>query len=86
MWNKKLKIALATKNVNDINSLISSMPQFETLKDMEEAFYLMKQAKAYIETLKDETLKDMNKIKASINFLKSSSHNKKIRSGISFKA
>ncbi|MEA1954939.1 MAG: hypothetical protein U9N02_00410 [Campylobacterota bacterium] len=84
MWNNKLKIAIATKNIQEIDLLINSMPEFTNLKEMEEAYHLIIQAKTLLELLKGDTLKEMNKIKASINFLKSSSHNEKKKFGMSF--
>ena len=71
MWNNQLKIALATKDVEKIDTLVKTMPQFEDLKDMEEAFYLMNQARDFLESLKSDTLHSMNKMKKNINFIKS---------------
>jgi len=71
MWNNKLKIALATKDVEQIDKLIKTMPQFEKLQDMEEAFHLLNHAKDFLESLKTETLHSMNKMKKNINYIKS---------------
>jgi len=84
MWLDKFKIALVTKNVIEMDRLIVEMPKFKDLKDMEEAFYLIHQGMNILESLKNDTLKDMTKIKKNINFLKSSINDKKITSGISY--
>ena len=71
MWNNQLKIAIATKDAQKIDKLVKTMPEFEKLEDMEEAFYLMNQAKDILEAFKVETLHSMNKMKKNINYLKS---------------
>ncbi len=69
MWNNKFKVALITKNTKELDKLILEMPQFETLDEMQEAFYLMNHAKELLESLKDETALSMKKVKDTIRYL-----------------
>ena len=71
MWINNLKIALATNDIEKLDNLITTLPEFEKLEDMQEAFYLLNQAGSLLETLRDDTLKEMNKTKKNINFIKS---------------
>jgi len=71
MWNNQLKIAIATKDIEKIDKLIKTMPEFEKLEDMEKAFHLMNQARVILESLKAETMHNMNKMKKNIDFIKS---------------
>ncbi len=69
MWNNEFKVALITKNTKELDKLISQMPQFETLDEMQEAFYLINHAKELLASLKDETAQSMKKIKDTIRYL-----------------
>ncbi len=71
MWLNEFKVALTSKDTKKINELLTDMPQFEELSQMEEAFYLFKQAETLLNELKDETLQTMNKIKSNISFIES---------------
>ena len=71
MWLNNLKIAIVTKDADKIDALIKIMPQFKKLEEMEEAFYLMGQAKDILEALKYDTLHSMNKMRKNINYIKS---------------
>lgn len=84
MWLKKFKLAVIAKDAKKIGECVKEMPQFDNLKEMEEAYHLFLQAKALLESQRDETLASMNKIKVNINFLKSSTNEKKSTSGIKF--
>lgn len=71
MWMNEFKVALVEQNIKALEILINTMPQFETLEEMEETFYLMKQAKELLEDLKNETAKSMKKIKENIRYIES---------------
>lgn len=71
MWITKLKIALAQKNVDQIEQLIDDTPKFEDVKDAETAMHLLREAMVFIYTLKDETAESMKQVKKNMNFLKS---------------
>ena len=60
-----------TNDIEKLDNLITTLPEFEKLEDMEEAFHLLNQARSLLETLRDNTLKEMNKTKKNINFIKS---------------
>jgi hypothetical protein len=71
MWLNDLKIAIIEKNTQKIETLIDEMPIFETLENMQEASYLLREASILLHTLKDETAKSMQQIKKNLNFLRS---------------
>ncbi|WP_345993164.1 hypothetical protein [Sulfurimonas sp. HSL-1716] len=71
MWLNEFKVAIVTKDTKKINSLMASMPQFEELAEMEEAFYLFQQADKLLNELKDETAKTMKKLRDNISFIES---------------
>lgn len=84
MWLKKFKLAIVARDPYKIEQCIKEMPKFDDIKEMEEAYHLFLQAKSLLESQRDETLASMNKIKANINFLKSSTKEMKSTSGIKF--
>lgn len=71
MWLTDFKIALATKDTEKLDSLLSVMPQFSDLNEMEEAAYLLKEAFELLQNLQNETKNSMLQLKKNINFLKS---------------
>jgi hypothetical protein len=73
MWNNEFKLAILNKDTKQIDLLLTQMPQFETLEEMQEAFYLMNHARELLEGLKDETAKSMKKIKETIRYIESTS-------------
>ena len=76
-WLDALKVAIVSKNARQINELMETMPQFDSLKEMEEAYFLLQQASALLHQLKDETLHQMNQIKKNIDFLESTARAEK---------
>lgn len=72
MWLTKLKIAIVEKNADALNKLLGDIPQIEDAKELEEAIYLLKEATALINSLKDETEASMKLIKKNLDFLRSS--------------
>ena len=73
MWINDFKLAIISKDTNKIDFLVTQMPQFESLSEMQEAFYLLNHAKELLEGLKDETAKSMKKIKDTIRYIESTS-------------
>jgi hypothetical protein len=71
MWLKTLKTALILEDIETISTLIDTMPQFETLEQMEEASYLLMQSKTYLEKGKAHTAQILQQLKSNLNFLKS---------------
>jgi len=84
MWLEQFKIALVTKNTDKLGNLISKMPKFEKVQEMQKASYLIKEALVLLHSLKDETQKDMGKLKSRINFIKSFTNHKKNHPRIDF--
>lgn len=71
MWLNKLKIAIVEKNPDGLSKLLSGVPQLEDKKEVEEAIYLLKEATALMNSLKDETEASMKLIKKNLDFLRS---------------
>ena len=71
MWTRKFQIAIIEKNTDELENLLSSMPEFDSVQEMESVMYLLREAAELVYTLKDETALAMSQIKKSINFLKS---------------
>ncbi len=74
-WINDLKIAIIEENINKIRKLIDSMPAFEKLEDMKEAFALIGEAKNIVEKHKKEISREMEKIRKSKKFLESEKEN-----------
>ncbi|MFA5455746.1 MAG: hypothetical protein WC272_10575 [Sulfurimonas sp.] len=71
MWLTKLKIAIIEKNPDALGKLLDEVPQLGSQKEIEEALYLLKEATALMNTLKDETKASMKLIKKNLDFLRS---------------
>ncbi len=70
-WLDSLKVAIATQDVRRIETLMEQLPQFDSLKEMEEALYLMQEGVALVESLKTQTRTQMELLKKNIDFLES---------------
>lgn len=77
MWTNDLKIALVQQNFNKIDKLVSEMPEFDSLNEMEEAAYLLKNALELLRTKREEAKNSMARIKKNIDFMNSTSGKKK---------
>lgn len=71
MWLKKLQIAVIEKNTDAIEALLDTAPEFDNIKDVESAMYLLREAAELVYTLKDETALTIKQLKKNIDFLKS---------------
>jgi hypothetical protein len=69
MWLKDFKVALATKDVEQLEKLIQEMPHFTNVEEMQEALFLIDGARIYIKELRDEALHEMQTIKQKIKFV-----------------
>ncbi|NCO01848.1 MAG: hypothetical protein GW906_08445 [Epsilonproteobacteria bacterium] len=70
MWLTKLKIAIVEKNTDNLNKLMDDIPQLEDKKEIEEAIYLLKEASAIVQNLKDGLDKSMKQMQKNIKFLR----------------
>jgi glutathione S-transferase len=76
MWLKQLKIAVVQKDVELLSSLLKDVPVLEDAKDIETAVYLLKEATAIMQALKEETKASMIQMKKNIDFLNATTANK----------
>lgn len=72
MWLKEFKIALVEDNVAKMDELLDTMPQFETLEDLQEAQYLIANAFKDATEQKNRISKILDEIKKSSSFMESS--------------
>lgn len=70
MWIKQFKIALIEKDTKKLEELSHRMPEFQTLQEMQEALYLIKEAEEVLNALKKRTATAMQQLKNNIDFLK----------------
>lgn len=71
MWLNAFKIALAESNVEKIAELIQEVPAFESVIDMTEALYLIKEADRLMQGLQNENRQIKAKLVKHIEFIKS---------------
>jgi len=71
MWLTKLKIALVEKDTEKLSELIQNIPKLESVDEMQEAFFLTKEAQELVSTLQSKTATSMKQIKQNLNFLES---------------
>ena len=70
MWLNEFKIALIEEDTQKLAKLAEEDLHFETIQEIEEAMYLIKQADELFQRLKDETAATMKQLKKNINFLR----------------
>ena len=71
MWLNKLKIALVEKDTEKLSELMENIPKLESVDEMQEARYLIKEAQELVYTLQNNTSASMKQIKQNLTFLKS---------------
>jgi len=71
MWLNKLKSAIITKNIKELELLMDELPSFEKKEDIDSGLYLLEEAKNIVSELKNETQLTMIQIKKNIDFMKS---------------
>ena len=70
MWIQEFKIALVEENIQKLAELADADLQFDTIEEIQEAMYLIKQADVLFHRLKNETAVAMKQLKKNINFLR----------------
>lgn len=71
MWINDLQIAIIEKDVDKLDELLDTLPEFKNKEEMEKASYLLKEALTILYKLRDETSESMKQIKKNIDFLNS---------------
>jgi hypothetical protein len=69
MWLNEFKVALVTKDIAKLQNLMDTIPKFDSVEEMQEALFLINDARKIVTALKQQTILDMKKIKQNINFL-----------------
>ncbi len=77
MWLNQLKIAVVQEDTKLLEKLLDDVPTSLKDKELKQAINLLNQASVILHRLKDETSKQMVKIKQNINFIKNSQIDKK---------
>lgn len=72
MWLSELKKALLLQDFTALEHLITTMPQFDTNSQIEEAAYLLSAVRTLLEEERFSTLNTMNQLKNTLDFLKAS--------------
>ena len=70
MWLSDLKKALILQKFDTLEHLISNMPSFDSLDEIEQASYLLQNTKALLETQRTITVHSLGQLKSAIDFLK----------------
>ena len=70
-WLTSLKIAIVEKNTDTISKLLDETPKFTNKDEMQEAMYILKEARKMLHALQDEVSASMLQIKKNIEFLQS---------------
>jgi hypothetical protein len=76
-WFDKLKVAIVTKDTNQIKLLTKELPKFESVEELRKAQHLINEAYKQMLTLRDDTSSQLSKIKRSIEFIESTHLDKK---------
>lgn len=71
MWLKQFKIAIVQKDIEHLEKLLDNLPKIADTKEIEEALYLLDEAKKIMQNLKDTTAASMVQMKKNIDFLNS---------------
>lgn len=70
MYLQEFKIALIEKDIQKLEKLADIDLQFDTVKEMQEAMFLIKQAEEFLRELKNDTVLSMQQLKKNIDSLK----------------
>ena len=84
VWVADFKIALATENLQKIQQLAFDMPAFENVEAMQEASYLLSAAEALFQAKKNETAREMQRLRKNIDFLNASASSHKNKLDLTF--
>ncbi|SFV55305.1 hypothetical protein MNB_SM-5-54 [hydrothermal vent metagenome] len=77
IWLNALKGAVVQKDVAQLEKLLETIPNFDTLEDMQTALYLFQEAKRVVEDVKGQTERSMAQMKKNIDFLNSATADKR---------
>jgi len=69
-WLNKLKIAVIEENIENINALTKTVPNFDTLDKAQEALSLLQAAFLLVNKEKDKIAVSMDKIRKTKEYLK----------------
>jgi hypothetical protein len=72
MWRNELKKALLAQDFSSLEQLIITMPQFDSIDQIEEVAYLLSAVRTLLEEERSVTLNTMNQLKNTLDFLKAS--------------
>lgn len=72
MWLIELKKALLVQDFLALEQLVTTMPKFDSIDQIEEAAYLLSAAHTLLEGERTATLNTMNQLKSALDFLKAS--------------
>jgi len=75
MWIKEFKIAFIEENISKLLELIDTMPQFDSLHEMQEAQALIIQAHDELLPARDKAAKNLQELKKSKEFLQATHDN-----------
>ena len=68
-WIDELKLAIINENIDKIEILSKTIPQFNTLKESEEALSLIEQASLLVKKEQDKISTDLQKLKNTKAYL-----------------
>jgi len=71
VWLNQLKVAVVQKDVELLGKLLKEVPALEDSKEIEQARFLLKEATAIVQKLKDDTAASMVQMKKNLDFLNS---------------
>ncbi|MDF1883751.1 hypothetical protein JHD49_07370 [Sulfurimonas sp. SAG-AH-194-C21] len=74
MWLEALKIAIITKDIDKIETLLLDLPELSKADDIDAALCLLKEATTLVTSLRDETQISMIQMKKNINYLNATNH------------
>ena len=77
IWLNALKGAVVQRDVAQLEKLLETIPNFDTLEDMQTALYLFQEAKRVVEDVKGQTERSMAQMKKNIDFLNSATADKR---------
>ena len=83
-WLKRFKLAVISKDISTLGSLIDSLPEFSDIKEQEEALYLIREATELLNGEKSKTLLQMQQMKKNIEFLESTAKQKTNKLDVSY--
>ena len=69
MWIQEFKIALIEQDIQKLATLIDADLQFDSIEEIEEAMYMIKEARKLLSKLKNETAISMQQLKKNRDFL-----------------